>query len=234
MPPSSPSNNRKRRTFKAPANGEFYRSRSKRRIRPGEELSESEDDVSEDWLMKKHEEQLEDFADCTLREIRFMKLYDRFINQQNLQGYKYLPESLVRFAHSHKEAIQSEGLRQEFYKFLLNQKQYKRINNMQVKSIISVIPVERTPMVKQESPRTLQKSPRTPIGTRRSGVQKLDEGAFCLCKSFWSNGMVACSNEDCKIEWYHLACVNLYQRPTGRWVCPKYVFLDSLFCGNKG
>ena len=42
--------------FKTPANGEFYRSRSKRRIRPNEELSETEDDVTEDWLMIKHEE----------------------------------------------------------------------------------------------------------------------------------------------------------------------------------
>ena len=36
--------------------GEFYRSRSKRRIRPNEELSETEDEVAEDWLMVKHEE----------------------------------------------------------------------------------------------------------------------------------------------------------------------------------
>ena len=49
-------NFRKRRTFKTPANGEFYRSRSKRRIRAHEELSETEDDVTEDWLMIKHEE----------------------------------------------------------------------------------------------------------------------------------------------------------------------------------
>ena len=156
-----------------------------------------------------------------------MKLYDRFVNQQNLLGYRYLPETLVRFAHSHKETIQSESLRNEFYKFLLNLKQYNRINNMQVKSTISVIPLPTTPIVKKELPleKSPQKSPRTPIGTRRSGVQKTDEGTFCLCKSFWSNGMVACANEDCKIEWYHLACVNLYQRPTGRWVCPKYVFL---------
>ena len=49
-------NFRKRRTFKTPANGEFYRSRSKRRILANEELSETEDDVTEDWLMIKHEE----------------------------------------------------------------------------------------------------------------------------------------------------------------------------------
>jgi len=49
-------NSRQRRRFKAPAIGEFYRSRSKRRIGPNEELSETEDEVSEDWLIVKHEE----------------------------------------------------------------------------------------------------------------------------------------------------------------------------------
>ena len=56
--PENPTNSRKRRTFKVPSNGEFYRSRSKRQIKPQENLSETEDEVSEDWLMIKHEEVL--------------------------------------------------------------------------------------------------------------------------------------------------------------------------------
>ena len=54
--PIPPLDRKKRRTFKTPANGEFYRSRSKRSIKPQETLSETEDDVTEDWLMIKHEE----------------------------------------------------------------------------------------------------------------------------------------------------------------------------------
>lgn len=159
-----------------------------------------------------------------------MKLWDRFVNQDKPQGYKHIPESLVRFAHSHKDIIHSESLRSEFWKFLLNLKQYNRISNMVVKSAISIIPKD---IIKIESPnisaKSPQKSPRTPSTTmgRRgavpvpSAVTKTDEGSYCLCRNVWCNGMVACANEDCKIEWYHLSCINLWQRPTGRWVCPK-------------
>ena len=174
---------------------------------------------------------LEDFTDCTPREIRFMKLWDRFINQDKPQGKKHLGESLIRFAHSQKEIIKSEYLRQEFWKFLLNLKQYNRITNMVLKSVISVIPAEYNKVAKMESPKPSTekfppKSPRTPMTKRGiapvpSAVAKTDEGAYCLCRSAWSNGMVACANEDCKLEWYHLGCINLSQKPIGKWVCPK-------------
>jgi hypothetical protein len=109
---------------------------------------------------------------------------------------------------------------------------------MAVKSTIQLIP--RDNVVKQETtspkhlPRSSQASPRTPVSAvgRRvpvpSAVVKRDEGAYCLCRSVWQNGMVACANEDCKVEWYHLGCINLWQKPSGRWVCPKYVTHTSL------
>lgn len=112
---------------------------------------------------------------------------------------------------------------------------------MVVKSVIGVIP---TDLLKAESPRSPStrspvKSPKTPAGHGHgkrgvpvpSAVNKTDEGSYCLCRSVWCNGMVACSNEDCKIEWYHLGCINLWQRPVGKWVCPKYSSL-SLVSGE--
>ena len=153
-----------------------------------------------------------------------MKLWDRFVNNDKPQGNKHLPESLVRFAHSHKDILRTEFLRSEFWKFLLNLKQYNRINNMVVKSVIAIIPKDpvKSELVPKSTP---LKSPRTP--SRRgapvpSAISKTDEGSYCLCRSVWCNGMVACANEDCRVEWYHLGCINLFQRPTGRWVCPKY------------
>ena len=33
--------------------------------------------------------------------------------------------------------------------------------------------------------------------------------------------MVACDNESCKIEWFHMACVGLSAatRPSSKWFC---------------
>jgi hypothetical protein len=163
-----------------------------------------------------------------------MKLWDRFVNQDKPQGNKHLPESLMRFAHSHKEILHTELLRSEFWKFLLNLRQYNRISNMVVKSVIGVIPkdVIKLELPRSPSTRSPAKSPKTPAHGKRgapvpSAVSKTDEGSYCLCRSVWCNGMVACSNEDCKIEWYHLGCINLWQRPVGKWVCPKYGLLGK-------
>lgn len=150
------------------------------------------------------------------------------MNQDRPLGNKHFPESLMRFAYLNKDVLHQESLRSEFWKFLLNLKQYNRINNMVVKSVISVVPKE---VVKHESPksplRSPAKSPR-PTGKRGqapvpSAITKTEDGSYCFCRSVWCNGMVACANEDCKIEWYHLSCINLWQKPTGKWVCPKYL-----------
>jgi len=169
-----------------------------------------------------------------------MKLWDRFVNQDRPQGYKHLPQSLIRFAHSHKAIIHNESLRSEFWKFLLNLKHYNRINNMVVKSAISVIPKD---IVKMETPKSPFRSPqKSPRPTSKRGQARIpstfvtEKGSYCFCKSVWCNGMVACANEDCENEWYHLACINLWQKPTGKWVCPGYALplteanIDVILC----
>jgi hypothetical protein len=144
----------------------------------------------------------------------------------------------MRYAESHKPAIEKEHLRPELWKFLLNLKQYNRISNMAVKSVMAVIPPDQAPL-KTVSPvsrsPTTKSPPRTPANARSRGapvpsaVAKTDQGSYCLCRGVWSNGMVACDMDGCEIEWYHLNCINLWQKPTGRWVCPKYVVLPCCF-----
>jgi hypothetical protein len=48
-----------------------------------------------------------------------------------------------------------------------------------------------------------------------------DEPRYCFCNEVSYGGMVACDNEACPIEWFHLVCVNLEKPPTGRqkWWC---------------
>ena len=46
---------------------------------------------------------------------------------------------------------------------------------------------------------------------------------FCLCKQEAYGEMIACDNENCPIEWFHLGCVGLSNtnRPSGEWFCPE-------------
>ncbi|KJK86237.1 hypothetical protein H633G_09923 [Metarhizium anisopliae BRIP 53284] len=48
-----------------------------------------------------------------------------------------------------------------------------------------------------------------------------DEPTYCYCNSVSYGEMVACDADDCKREWFHLACVGLKVAPGSRtkWYC---------------
>ncbi|KAG1440734.1 hypothetical protein G6F56_011796 [Rhizopus delemar] len=46
-----------------------------------------------------------------------------------------------------------------------------------------------------------------------------NEPRYCYCKSVSYGEMVACDNEECDIEWFHLECTRLKSAPKGSWFC---------------
>ncbi|KAF2271594.1 uncharacterized protein EI97DRAFT_437707 [Westerdykella ornata] len=50
-----------------------------------------------------------------------------------------------------------------------------------------------------------------------------DEPRYCYCNEVSYGSMVACDNEDCPREWFHLACVNMDKAPNARtkWYCSE-------------
>lgn len=48
-----------------------------------------------------------------------------------------------------------------------------------------------------------------------------DEPRYCYCNEVSYGNMIACDNDDCPREWFHLACVHLEKAPIGRtkWFC---------------
>ena len=49
-----------------------------------------------------------------------------------------------------------------------------------------------------------------------------NEPVYCFCRQVAFGEMICCDNQDCRIEWFHFACVGLTPetRPTSRWLCP--------------
>lgn len=43
---------------------------------------------------------------------------------------------------------------------------------------------------------------------------------YCYCKKPYNGqDMIACDNKTCKIEWFHLKCVDLNEIPDDKWYC---------------
>jgi hypothetical protein len=46
-----------------------------------------------------------------------------------------------------------------------------------------------------------------------------NEPRYCYCQRVSFGEMVACDNEECDIEWFHLECTELESVPKGAWFC---------------
>ena len=50
-------------------------------------------------------------------------------------------------------------------------------------------------------------------------VRDVNEPTYCMCNQVSYGTMIGCDNEECPIEWFHLACVGLTE-PIDPWFCP--------------
>ena len=46
-----------------------------------------------------------------------------------------------------------------------------------------------------------------------------DSQVYCFCQQVSFGEMVACDNDQCEREWFHLPCVGLTSPPQGKWYC---------------
>ncbi|KAI7827742.1 hypothetical protein BX661DRAFT_143201 [Kickxella alabastrina] len=46
-----------------------------------------------------------------------------------------------------------------------------------------------------------------------------NEPRYCYCRQVSYGEMVACDDDNCEIEWFHLGCVDLKAPPKGQWFC---------------
>ncbi|KAJ6479907.1 hypothetical protein C8R47DRAFT_1322555 [Mycena vitilis] len=50
-----------------------------------------------------------------------------------------------------------------------------------------------------------------------------DENLYCFCQKQSYGDMIACDNDQCKYEWFHISCVQLTQPTPEKWYCRECV-----------
>ncbi|CAN9257878.1 unnamed protein product [Alternaria alternata] len=89
---------------KAPNGITFFRLVSKRPLQPGEVISESDDELDEGWMyFRKHVEI--DKTKLSEASKRFLKIYDDFMHEENLQSEMHVEESIIRFARQCRQKL---------------------------------------------------------------------------------------------------------------------------------
>lgn len=52
--------------------------------------------------------------------------------------------------------------------------------------------------------------------------EESDEVLYCTCQvSTVDDGMIACDNEECPTQMFHIKCVGLLKKPRNSWLCPQ-------------
>ncbi|KAH6578009.1 hypothetical protein BASA62_000533 [Batrachochytrium salamandrivorans] len=69
-------------------------------------------------------------------------------------------------------------------------------------------------------------------GVARSATPEMDEQLYCFCQQVSYGEMIACDNEECPHEWFHLECVGLAEPPNGVWFCRDCVQTNKLRKGR--
>ena len=99
----------------APDGVKFFRLVSKRPLSEGEEISESDDDVDETWLVQKHSDIIKSFSDMSLTEKEFICRYDKHMLTENLSSHVHFREALVRFCRINRTWLRKPEMRREFH-----------------------------------------------------------------------------------------------------------------------
>ena len=69
------------------------------------------------------------------------------------------------------------------------------------------------------------------LNVQNTNSDKDNEETFCYCNGVEEGKMVGCDNENCKITWFHFACVNLKKSPKqDKWYCPDCRKLPDFIC----
>jgi len=63
-----------------------------------------------------------------------------------------------------------------------------------------------------------------------------NEPRYCTCGQISYGDMIACDNDGCAREWFHLACVGLARAPRGnaKWYCEECREILGMGSGNNG
>lgn len=98
----------------------FMRIQSHRFIDEGEVLSDSDEDIDEDWLIQKHEEAIKEFEGPSAIEKEFMKLWNRHMHEEQLLADCQIGASIYRFAKKYGKVLAGNiPLFMEFWKHCL-------------------------------------------------------------------------------------------------------------------
>ena len=207
---------------RAPPGVQFYRLKTKRPIHEGEPLSESDDDIDEEWLHQLHADTLAALPGATRVEREFLQRFDRHMLTEAPASYDHTAETLVRFCRQNRAWLRRPDVRFEFVKKTAALKLQGRLSWTTIRECKRIIddkvakdedggePMDVDAPALDEAP----ERPESPI------QHHLGQCARCHEVIRHMRALQTCAFPGCPRPKYHLRCLGLEARKPA-WVCAQ-------------
>ncbi|PSN60309.1 hypothetical protein BS50DRAFT_594071 [Corynespora cassiicola Philippines] len=192
---------------KAPDNITFFRTSTKRPLKEGEEVSESEieEDGDWDWLQVRKQVRIENDPAIPEAAKRFLKGFDPFIRDESLHSDLHLGDALVRFSRQKADWLWQTKTTAEFYR-KLDELLSDEIITQEVRDWCWEFVSGKKPHDESDEQDDVPMEDAQTVGVLPNR---------CLCgedalDSRNSRPMVSCSNISCIRGAFHIDCVENY------------------------
>jgi hypothetical protein len=231
---------RERRVYTIPKTPRpLYDTITKQVLHEGDELSDSDSEKDEEWLIQRKIDLLNDFSDVSAEEKEYSHRWNEFILGEHLTCDLFIPDAIDRFIEANKSwIVETISHQQEFWKQLGGFKLRGHVDNVFMQKCLRTLMAEKNAMKGEGKEKEKD-------DIEMSGMEKLHIGKprgpmECVCGEMpqgphrmvchgqvshqAANGamcdILLTGSQRCKFRNFHKACAEKLGRPLGnQWKC---------------
>lgn len=208
---------------RGPDGVKFFSLRAKRPLKHGEALSESDDNIDDNWAVLKHMHRIDGFKAQTEEEKRFQKRHDKHMLKENINSNLHYRDALVRFCRKNRHWLQNPAMRFEFGKKLASLKFEGVIKVQQVFEYMQIVDAATGQAQSNEEEEDAADDKR-PLRAQPGPLYAYCAACSDAIRSVRS--MLRCTNPVCTND-YHTKCLKDTELPStadvAAWRCPQCV-----------
>ncbi|QIX01495.1 hypothetical protein AMS68_007012 [Peltaster fructicola] len=209
----------------------FYRTSSKKPLRTGEYVTESDEEVDDSWIRAGEKQRIQQLRvirngvsqHLAPAEQEFILEWNAHVNHElklGKNGDRLTREGVIRFARHFRHKLHVPGWKAQFHAKLQRLVTYRLCDQRDV--TYCLMPQNQTADADAQAEDT---EDQMDIDKSRhledAEVQETSVWSICTCgkRVHGIRGMIRCSNLECPRETFHMQCHDLKDRPEG-WLCP--------------
>ncbi|KAF7914339.1 uncharacterized protein EAF01_000745 [Botrytis porri] len=206
---------------------EFNDYRTRRVLKPGDELPDTDDENDESYLLHKRKWIINDYTDVQDDEKEYFIKWEEFIMAERLTNQSHLPETITRFVARNRVWFAEKKARKKEWRKQIEL--WVARGDLKVGSLMSYCEkmFEQGKKELKEMNSKSNSESKSTSDAEPAEVEPMMRGPHdCVCGhqvSVWQSNAIQCSGRLCVDGDYHRECAEKSGRPVerGNWLCDR-------------